>query len=336
MATAKSKPAKKQKTEVFTFGDAEPVLAARDILGYTESWFSGKWYEPPVSVNGLAKTYRANPHHSSAIQVKKNVLVKTFRPHPLLSRQEFEKFVLDDLVFGNAYLEREDSRLGTPIRLRHSLSKYTRRGKDDTYWFIHDAGNPHEFSAGSVFHLLQPDINQEIYGVPEYMSSLQSAWLNESATIFRRRYYDNGSHAGFILYMTDASQNGEDVDAIRKAMKESKGPGNFKNLFMYAPNGKKDGMQIIPISEVSAKDEFFNIKNVTRDDLMAGHRVPPQLMGVIPTNTSGLGDPEKAAKVFAANEVEPLQERYRALNDWIGEEVMRFDEYRIEGLGSSD
>ncbi|MBM7423803.1 phage portal protein [Spongiibacter marinus] len=332
MATAKSKPAKKQKTEVFTFGDAEPVLAARDILGYTESWFSGKWYEPPVSVNGLAKTYRANPHHSSAIQVKKNVLVKTFRPHPLLSRQEFEKFVLDDLVFGNAYLERETSRLGTPIRLRHSLSKYTRRGKDDTYWFIHDAGNPHEFLAGSVFHLLQPDINQEIYGVPEYMSSLQSAWLNESATIFRRRYYDNGSHAGFILYMTDASQNGEDVDAIRKAMKESKGPGNFKNLFMYAPNGKKDGMQIIPISEVSAKDEFFNIKNVTRDDLMAGHRVPPQLMGVIPTNTSGLSDPAVAARVFAANEIEPSQERYRQLNDWLGEEVITFNPYTIEGI----
>jgi capsid portal protein len=68
-----------------------------------------------------------------------------------------------------------------------------------------------------------------------------SALLNESATLFRRKYYENGSHAGFILYMTDAAQNEADVDSLRKALKDSKGPGNFRNLFVYSPNGKKDG-----------------------------------------------------------------------------------------------
>jgi hypothetical protein len=37
---------------------------------------------------------------------------------------------------------------------------------------------------------------------------------------------------------------------------------------MYAPNGKKDGIQILPVSDVAAKDDFFNIKGVTRDDLL--------------------------------------------------------------------
>jgi len=318
--------------EAFTFGEPETVLNGRDVMDYTESWFSGRWYEPPISFDGLAKSYRVGPHHSSAIQVKKNMLVKMFKPHKLLSRQEFEKFVLDDIVFGNAYLEKVESRMREPMRLKHSLAKYTRRAKNDRYWFVHSYANPHEFAEGSVFHLLQPDINQELYGLPEYLSSLQSAWLNESATVFRRRYYDNGSHAGFILYINDASQSADDIDSIRKALKDSKGPGNFRNLFLYAPDGKKDGIQVIPISEVMAKDEFFNIKNVTRDDLMAGHRVPPQMMGVIPMNTSGLGDPATAAKVFAANEAVPMQERYRAINDWIGEEVVRFDPYVIEGL----
>ncbi len=49
-----------------------------------------------------------------------------------------------------------------------------------------------------------------------------------------------------------------------EALKNSKGPGNFRNLFMYAPNGKKDGIQLIPVSEVTARDEFFNIRNVVR------------------------------------------------------------------------
>ncbi len=87
------------------------------------------------------------------------------------------------------------------------------------------------------------------------------------------------------MYMTDAAQNQEDVN-------------NIRNLFMYSPNGKKDGIQIIPLSEVAARDEFLNIKNVSRDDMMAAHRVPPQMMGIIPNNTGGFGDVEKASKVI--------------------------------------
>jgi capsid portal protein len=99
---------------------------------------------------------------------------------------------------------------------------------------------------------------------------------------------------------------------------------------MDAPNGKKDGIQRVPVSEVAAKDEFWNIKNVTRDDQLAAHRVPPQLMGIIPSNTGGFGDVEKAAKVFARNEVTPLQDRLLAINEWVGEEVVRFAAYRLD------
>lgn len=44
------------------------------------------------------------------------------------------------------------------------------------------------------------------------------------------------------------------------AMRSSKGLGNFKNLFFYAPHGKPDGIKIVPLSEVATKDDFFNIK----------------------------------------------------------------------------
>jgi capsid portal protein len=99
---------------------------------------------------------------------------------------------------------------------------------------------------------------------------------------------------------------------------------------MYAPAGKKDGIQLIPVSEVAAKDEFWNVKNVTRDDQLAAHRVPPQLMGIIPNNTGGFGDVEKAALVFARNEVKPLQERLAEVNEWLDDEVVRFIPYGLE------
>lgn len=78
---------------------------------------------------------------------------------------------------------------------------------------------------------------------------------------------------------------------------------------------------------MAAKDEFMNIKNVSRDDMLAAHRVPPQLMGIIPTNTGGFGDVEKAAKVFVRNELIPLQKRMSELNDWLSESVIMFEQY---------
>ncbi|MCG8708849.1 phage portal protein [Brenneria sp. 4F2] len=322
---------KPQSMEAFTFGEPSAVLDRRDILDYAECINNGKWIEPPISFSGLAKSLRAAVHHSSPIYVKRNILVSTFIPHPLLSQQDFSRFVLDYLVFGNAFLEKRLNRLGGILRLESSPAKYTRRGvEEDVCWFVHSFKEPYRFAPGSVFHLLEPDINQEMYGLPEYISSLNSAWLNESATLFRRKYYQNGAHAGYIMYVTDAAQNSTDIDALRKAMNGTKGMGNFKNLFFYAPNGKPDGIKIVPLSEVATKDDFFNIKNASRDDLLSAHRVPPQLMGIIPNNSGGFGDVEKASQVFVRNELTPLQERMKEVNDWLGMEVVKFQPYKLE------
>ncbi|KAF0810449.1 PBSX family phage portal protein [Alcanivorax sp. S71-1-4] len=322
---------KQEQMQVFTFGEPESVVTGRELLDYVEAWHNGRWYEPPVSFEFLAKFFRASPHHSSSIYVKRNILQSCFIPHPKLSRAEFTKWALDYMTFGNGYLELQDSMLGQPLRFKHALARYTRRGMEEgDYWYIYSHLREHQFKQGKVFHLMEPDINQEIYGLPEYLSSIQSGLLNEAATIFRRRYYQNGSHAGFILYMSDAAQEEQDVDNLREALRNAKGPGNFRNLFMYSPNGKKDGIQVIPISEVMAKDDFLNIKDTSRDDVLAAHRIPAALIGIIPKNTSGFGDVEKTTRALYRNEVVPLQARFEELNDWIGEEVVRFKPYTFE------
>lgn len=320
-----------QPFEAFSFGEPTAVLDKRDIMDYAECIHNGRWYEPPVSFNGLAKSLRSAVHHSSPLYVKRNILASTFIPHPLLSQKEFSKFALDYLVFGNAFVELRRNMLGHPLRLETSPAKYTRRGVEDgVYWFVNEWTVVHQFEADQVFHLIEPDINQELYGLPEYLSALNSAWLNESATLFRRKYYQNGAHAGYILYMTDAAQSSNDIECMRQAMRDSKGIGNFRNLFMYAPNGKPDGIKILPLSEVATRDDFFNIKKASRDDLLSAHRVPPQMMGIIPDNTGGFGDVVKAAQVFVRNELTPLQERMKEMNEWVGIEVISFRKYELK------
>lgn len=328
-----SKVKSNRHAEVFSFGDPVPVTSVRDLL-YEGVWLSpDEWYEPPVPLSVLAQSYRATAHHGSAMQVKRNILLRTFIPHPMLDRQTFSGIALDQMVFGNCYLEEIVGKLGRRLRFERRMAKYVRRGgvRLDRYWWTPDFYSRQELPGDRIIHIMQPDIDQDVYGIPDYLGALQSTWLNEGATLFRRKYYLNGSHAGFILYINDEIQDSKDIDDIRQALKDSKGPGNFRNLFLYSPGGKKEGVQLIPISEVAAKDEFWHIKNVTRDDQLAGHRIPPQLMGIIPQNTAGFGDVEKAARVFVANELEPLQAMFEHINDLAGEQIVSFRPYSLGG-----
>lgn len=314
------------KVEAFAFGDPEPVLDRRMIFDMLECWHNGRWYEPPILLEGLARAFTASPHHSSAIILKRNMLAASFVPSSVLSRKAFKASVQDYLVFGNGYFQIVRNRLGDVIRLEHVLAKYVRRGvAPGQYWWVPGGVPEEEFARGSIIQISAPDVNQEIYGVPEYLSALQAALLNESATLFRRRYYLNGSHAGYILYATGSFADG-DVDAMRDALKKSKGPGNFRNLFVHAPTGKDGGIKLLPIAEVGAKDEFLGIKNTTRDDVLAAHRVPPQLLGIVPANAGGFGDVGKAMDAFIELEIEPIQTTFLEVNDEVGADVVGYQE----------
>ena len=80
-----------QQVEAFTFSEPTQVMDKRDILDYAEYIGNGRWYEPPVSFHGLAKSLRSAVHHSSPIYVKRNILASTFIPHPMMSQQEFNE-----------------------------------------------------------------------------------------------------------------------------------------------------------------------------------------------------------------------------------------------------
>lgn len=200
------------------------------------------------------------------------------------------------------YLEVHRSVLGKTRELVPPLTKYMRVGRDGRYFMAQGWNQVHEFEPGTIFHLREADLHQEIYGLPEWICALQSALLNEASTLFRRKHYENGSHAGLILYLTDPAQNEADIDALRGALKNAKGPGNFRNLFVYSPDGKKDGLLLIPVSEVAAKDEFSSIKNQTRDDVLASLRIPPKLMGIVPQNAGCFGSIKEATEVWVENE----------------------------------
>ena len=87
-------------------------------------------------------------------------------------------------MFGNACLELIRNQPGEPMRFEAAPAKYMRRRVEEgTYMFVQGWKEPHQFTAGSIFHLIEPDIDQEIYCLPEYLRALNSPWLLKAAVI---------------------------------------------------------------------------------------------------------------------------------------------------------
>ena len=124
---------------------------------------------------------------------------------------------------------------------------------------------------------------------------------------------------GFILYTNDPNITAEVEDEIKAKIEQSKGVGNFSNLYVNIPRGNPEGVKLINIGEVTAKDEFSNVKNITAQDVLTAHRFPAGIAGIagiIPQNAAGLGDPVKAEATYKKNEIAPLQRKFmRAVND---------------------
>lgn len=292
---------------------------------------NGQYYEPPCNQLDLYNLFNSGLHHASATHAKVNMLLATFEPTKYVTAAQFQKMALSYLVTGNMYLELVENMLGALIAVETLPSMYMRRTSDlKNFLLLNDRlAEPTEYSGDRVIQLAEPDLKQEIYGIPQYLSAFHSIKLNENATLFRRRYYENGSHAGFILYSTDSGLNEKDANNLKEQLRNTRGGGAFRNVLLRAPGGSKDGLTLIPISEVAAKDEFLNIKRTSRDDMLAIHRVPPQLMGIIPDNAGGFGDVTKAAAVFAKNELFPIQTRFKEVNAILGKEIFEFNPYKI-------
>lgn len=306
-----------QEPFYLSFGDPEPVLN-QDITSSLGCFFNSyqEYYEPPISFDGLNKMTHANPYHSTSLFFKRNQMVMMLKPNSLLGLADFQRLALDYLTFGNAFALAVRNYLGQIIKLRHIPALNMRRGKQGKYYQLREGLlEPIEFKKGEILHAMNYCTGQSLYGVPEWFSGMHAALLNSEATLFRRRYYLNGAHVGFILYTSDPNITPEYKEALTEQLRQGKGVGNFRSMFVNIPNGKENAVQIIKVGEINQKDEFEKIKNISADDVIVAHRVPPALAGVKPTNTGGFGDIEKINTVYQQNEVFPMTLPFKELNE---------------------
>ncbi len=227
---------------------------------------------------------------------------------------------LDYMVFGDAFLYCDTNTFGQVLELKHLPSINMRVKVDGGYRMLLPDNKHMDFESDEIVHVMDYDVEQTIYGLPDYLGGMQALLLNEAATLFRRRYYSNGAHAGYIFYTNDPDLTEEDETNLREQISASKGVGNFRSMFVNIPNGKENAIQIIPVGDFQAKDELEKVKNITRNDVIAAWRMNPALAGIIPENSGGFGDIEKIDRVYTSNEIRPICQLFNQLNDVLRED----------------
>ncbi|SUT96110.1 phage portal protein, PBSX family [Actinobacillus lignieresii] len=302
----------KKHYSVLPFRDGgETAAPALDYVGLSYSDVF-KCYETPVNRFALAKLPYQNAQHCGILNSRANMIAAGYK-RGALSLMDMRALVLNLIQFGDVGLLKLRNAFGKVVGLHVLSSLYLRKRKDGGYRYIvrnsiYDTSFNEEmdFSEKDVIFIRLYDPAQQVYGLPDYLGGLQSALLNSDATIFRRRYYKNGAHMGFILYTTDPDMDEEIEDELAEKIANSRGVGNFRSIFLNIPGGDPDGVKVIPIGDTGKKDEFGTIKNISAQDVLTAHRFPPGLSGIIPT-TGSFGDPLKIREAYQSDEVFPMR-----------------------------
>ena len=229
--------------------------------------------------------------------------------------QTMSRSALDYVVFGETYLLRNRNAFGQVLEMVHLPAINMRVKLDGGFRMLLRDGKYLDFAQDEIEHIYNYDVEQDIYGVPDYLGGLQALLLNEAATLFRRRYYSNGAHVGYIFYSNDPNMSKEDEDHLQAQISDAKGVGNFRSMFVNIPGGSEKAIQIIPVGDFQAKDELEKVKNITRNDVIAAWRMNPALAGIIPENVAGFGDIVKIDQVYTNNEIRPICQLFNQVND---------------------
>ncbi|MEQ1967596.1 phage portal protein [Xenorhabdus nematophila] len=299
---------RQRKMSLITLGKPEPILTT--MTDYQKIWYDNDYdhYTLPIDRLALAQLTNMNGTHGGIIYSRHNMISSDYLGGGL-THEQFKAAMINFLIFGDVAILKVRNFWGDLVRLDVLPSLYLRRRKDGDFVILQE-GEPLVYSPEEVIFIKQYDPQQQVYGLPDYIGGIHAALLNSEATIFRRRYYHNGGHTGGMIYINDPNISDEAEDEIERKLAQSKGIGNFETLFVSIPNGDPDGIKFIPVGDISANDEFANVKSISSQDVLTAHRFPAGLAGIIPTNVGGLGDPEKARDAYRKDEVIPVQNMF--------------------------
>ncbi|MCK4825835.1 phage portal protein, partial [bacterium] len=154
------------------------------------------------------------------------------------------------------------------------------------------------------------------YGMPDYMPALGAMALDRNAVIFNNSFFSNGGMLGMILFMKGIELNNESRLELKNMVQ-----GNFTGVDNAHRMAIIDGLspdsdwKIEKVMESVRDMSFYQLRKFNRDEILAAHHVPPEMIHVAEAGRLGESkDGYNQMKFFKIFEIDPSQRRHE--NIW--------------------
>jgi HK97 family phage portal protein len=220
----------------------------------------------------------------------------------------------DDYVFGNAFLEVVNGADGKPKEL-WNLDATTIRVKADDHGLIEgyvqlprfaSAGTRSgrvDFESNEVIHFKLGTKGATLYGLSPLTSLILPVTVDKFAQIYNRAFFINGGkiRGAFIMKNSTAEQ----VERNREYLQ-----ARAKNPDMAHSDLVMEGEIEYKQIGVNQKDmEFLELREFTRNEILAVYGVPPSKVSIIETGNIGAGTGEHQTQTFYEETILPYQMR---------------------------
>lgn len=311
------KSSKQVVSQITGLPDTEGVLPDIDFEIFNQMYEQTSWVRAVVGVICKAVTargYTLSPAKPNADPKNAEMLADFFancNPNDTLL-EILDDITRDEYVFGNAFLEVVYGADGKPKEL-WNLDATTVRVKADDHGsilgylqaarFSSRGASRVEFSPREVIHFKLGTKGATLYGLSPLASLILPITVDKFAQIYNRAFFINGAKIRGAFIMKDATP--EQVERNREYLQ-----ARAKNPDMAHSDLVLEGSIEFKQIGVNQKDmEFLELREFTRNEILAVYGVPPGKVSIIETGNIGAGTGEHQTQTFYEETILPFQMR---------------------------
>jgi len=304
-------------SQITGFGSTEGVLPDIDFEIFNQMYEQTSWVRAVVGVICKAVTargYTLVPLRTDADPKNAQILSEFFfncNPNDTFL-EILDDITRDEYVFGNAFVEVVYGADGKPKELWNLDTTSVRVLADDhgailgyvqtPRYTVSNAGKV-TFESREMIHFKLGTKGATLYGLSPLVSLILPITVDKFAQVYNRAFFVNGAKIRGAFIMKDATP--EQVERNREYLQSrAKNPdGAHSDLVL---EGQIEFKQI----GVNQKDmEFLELREFTRNEILAVYGVPPSKVSIIETGNIGAGTGEHQTNTFYEETILPYQMR---------------------------
>ncbi len=297
-------------------GKASPAVPEIDFEVFNQMYEQTSWVRAVVSVICKAVTargYTLVPVRTGA-EIKNAETLQEFFSNCNPNDTFLE--ILDDItrdvyVFGNAFLEVVYGPDNKPREL-WNLDATSMYVKADEHGSIlgylqkprySNSQSDIEFTSKEVIHFKLGTKGSTMYGLSPLASLILPVTVDKYAQIYNRSFFVNGAKIRGAFIMKNATP--EQVERNREYMKERARTPDMAHSDLVL----EGDIEFKQISTTQKDMEFLQLREFTRNEILAVYGVPPSKVSIIETGNIGAGTGEHQTQTFYEETILPFQMR---------------------------